>query len=431
MHSDIKTKNETKAIGVKHGETHEVRHALDELMRAFDAFKQANNERLAQIDQRLSSDVVTEEKLSRVNSALSRQQKMLDHLKLEQNRPLMAGGVMSENGEHKAAFNDYLRKGASQALDHFESKALTSSSSSGGYLVPESVMVAVSERLQYSSPMRRLASVQQVSSSNFKKVLTGSGPGVNWATSETQDGTISNPDGDFIERDFSFGRLVAKPAATQSLLDDAAVNLEQWLADEIYIGFAEKETSAFIKGKGATPPSPKGFLRETLAAQSANLANDKIGFIASGVNNNWPQSDEDKLAKLLEMVYALKASYRHHAHWLMNKTTIAAIRSWVDDSKNPLWQPPTRAGAPATLLDYPVIEIEDMPNKDSREGSSSFAFPIAFGDFARGYLIADRMDMRILRDPYSSKPNVVFYTTKTIGGGATDLAAIKLMKCVS
>ena len=422
--------HETKAFGTDANDTHEVRHALDELMRAFDAFKQANNERLAQIDRRLSVDVVNEEKIHRLNETMDTHQKMLDDFAIAQQRPELDSYVGSAEREHKAAFDSYLRKGITSSLESFESKALTTATSSGGYIVPETVMVAVSDHLAHASPLRRLASVQQVSTSSFKKVLSSEGPGVRWATSETQDGDIAGQDGSFAERAFSFGRLVATPAATQSLLDDSAIDLEKWLADEIYIGFAENETEAFIKGLGDGPPSPKGFLRETIAAQAGNLTNDKIGYIASGIRNDWPADGSDgtgKITKLLELVYALKAAYRTDASWLMNKTSIAAIRSWTDGNNNPLWQPPTQPGAPATLLDYPVVEVEVMPSKNT----ANLAYPLAFGNWKRGYLIADRMDMRILRDPYSSKPNVVFYTTKTIGGGVVDHSAIKLLKCAA
>lgn len=412
----------------------EVRQALNELMRAFEAFKHANNERLSQIDNRLSSDVVTEEKLRRLDSTINHQQKMLDNFALAQSRPELDGSTNLENREHKSAFENYMRKGSTYELDNMESKALSSATdSSGGYIVSEGVMAAVRDRLQTTSPFRKLATVQQVSTTNFKKIVSASGPGVNWASSESVDGSISNADGSFAERSVSFGRLVAMPAASQTLLSDSAIDLEQWLADEIYIGFAEKETEAFVKGgKSGSKPSPKGFLHESNAAQSSNLAADSIGYIASGVNKNFPVSDDDRLNKLLEMVYSLKAGNRVNAKWLMNKTTISEIRRWKDGSDNLLWQPPTRSGESALLLDYPVVEIEDMPSKNSTEsGSVNFAYPIAFGDWRRGYLIADRLDMRILRDPYSSKPNVVFYTTKTIGGSVVDHSAVKLMKCVS
>lgn len=414
----------------------EVRHALDELMRAFDAFKHANNERLTQIDRRLSSDVVTEEKLHRLDSVISHQQKTLDDFALAQSRPELGGTQSLERREHKAAFESYMRKGITYELDGFEGKALSTGNQTadgyGGYIVSEGVMAAVHDRLQSASPFRQFSTVQQVSTTSFKKIVSANGPGIRWASSETQDGNIANADGSFAERSLSFGRLVAMPAASQTLLGDSAIDLEQWLADEIYIGFAERETEAFVKGgKAGTSPSPKGFLRETIAAQSANLASDNIGFIASGVNKGFPASDSERHSKLLDIVYSLRAGNRINGRWLMNKTTISEVRRWKDDSDNLLWQAPTRAGETARLLDYPVVEIEDMPSKNSVEGSANFAYPMAFGDWRRGYLVADRLDMRVLRDPYSNKPNIVFYTTKTIGGGVVDHGAIKLMKCVA
>ncbi len=420
--------HEIKALGADGHDAHEVRHALNELMRAFEAFKEANNDRLAQIDRRLSADVVTEDKIHRLNETMDTHQKMLDDFAIAQQRPALDSYVGSAEREHKAAFDSYLRKGITSGLDSFESKALsTATDSAGGYVVPETVMLAVTDRLASASPFRRLATVQQVSTTSFKKVLTASGPDVRWAMSESNDGTIGNPDGSFAERAFNFGRLVATPVATQSLLDDSAIDLEKWLADEIYIGFAEKEAEAFVKGD-SSPPSPKGFLQEAIAAQGDSLTNSQIGYIPTGKSADWPLDGADgggRMAKLLEVVYALKAAYRTQASWLMNKTSIAVVRSWTDAEGNALWQPPTQLGASATLLDYPVAEVEDMPNKNT----SGLAYPLAFGNWQRGYLIADRMDMRILRDPYSSKPNVVFYTTKTLGGGVMEHSAIKLLKC--
>jgi HK97 family phage major capsid protein len=207
------------------------------------------------------------------------------------------------------------------------------------------------------------------------------------------------------------------PAATPSLLEDSVVDLDQWIAAEIETAFAEQEGDAFINGDGSS--KPQGLLNYTQVAESS-WAWDKIGYVATGIDGDWPESDPADI--LIDTVYALKAGYRQNAHWVMNRKTQAAIRKLKDGDGNYVWQPPAAPGSRAMLLGFPVVEAEDMPD------IGSDATPVAFGDFARGYLVVDRTGVRVLRDPYSAKPYVLFYTTKRVGGGVQDFDAIKLLK---
>ncbi|MDQ0317837.1 HK97 family phage major capsid protein [Amorphus orientalis] len=207
------------------------------------------------------------------------------------------------------------------------------------------------------------------------------------------------------------------PAATSTLLDDAAIDLGQWLAEEIDQAFAVQEGKAFVSGEGETEPT--GFLfYDTVAEGSWEWG--KLGYVATGADGAF--ASEDPGDALIDLVYALKAGYRQNAHFVMNRATQAAVRKMKDDDDAYLWQPPAVPGGPASLMGFPVVEAEDMPDI----GSDDMA--IAFGDFRRGYLIVDRMGVRVLRDPYSSKPYVLFYTTKRVGGGVQDFDAIKLLK---
>ena len=133
-------------------------------------------------------------------------------------------------------------------------------------------------------------------------------------------------------------------------------------------------------------------------------------------------ADPDASDVLVDAVYALKAGYRQNAYFVMNRKTQGAIRKLKDDAGNYIWSPPATADARATIMNFPVAEAEDMPDI----GADSLS--IAFGDFSRGYLIVDRLGVRVLRDPYSQKPYVLFYTTKRVGGGVQDFDAIKLIK---
>jgi HK97 family phage major capsid protein len=181
--------------------------------------------------------------------------------------------------------------------------------------------------------------------------------------------------------------------------------------------FAEQEGAAFVSGNGTT--APKGFLTEVRVAD-ASWAWTKLGYIASGADGAFASSDPAD--KLIELAYAPKQAYRANARWVMNRKTEAAIRKFKDGDDNYIWQPGADATQPAKLFGYPVTEVEDMPD------IASNAYAIAFGDFARGYLVVDRIGIRVLRDPYSAKPYVLFYTTKRVGGGVQNFEAIKLMK---
>ncbi len=207
------------------------------------------------------------------------------------------------------------------------------------------------------------------------------------------------------------------PAATASLLDDAVVDLDQWISSEVEAAFAEQEGTAFVTGNGTN--KPKGFLDYTKVAE-ASWVWGQIGYIATGVSGALPASNASDV--LIDTVYALKAGYRQNATWVMNRKVQASIRKLKDADGNYLWQPPAAPGSRAMLMGFPLVEAEDMPN------AAADATPIALSDFSRGYLVVDRTGVRVLRDPYTAKPYVLFYTTKRVGGGVQDFDAIKLLK---
>ena len=217
--------------------------------------------------------------------------------------------------------------------------------------------------------------------------------------------------------EFPSADLYASPAATQSLLDDALIDLDEWLASEVEDAFAAQETSAFVTGDGIN--KPKGFLSYDIVAE-ADHGWGEIGYVASGAVGAFaPASPTDRL---IDLVYAPKARYRPNGRFVMNRKTVSAVRKFKDSDGGYIWQPAQRPGETASLLGYPVTEIETMPD------IGADAAAIAFGDFQRGYLIVDRAGVRVLRDPYSAKPYVLFYTTKRVGGGVQNFDAIKVMK---
>ena len=207
------------------------------------------------------------------------------------------------------------------------------------------------------------------------------------------------------------------PAATSSLLEDSAVNIDEWLGQEVEQVFAAQEGTAFVSGDGSN--KPKGFLSYTNVA-NASWTWGNMGYIASGSAGAFPASNPSDV--LVDLIYAVKAGYRQNAVFVMNRKTQSAIRKFKDSTGNYLWQPPAQAGGRGSLMTFSVVEAEDMPD------IAANSLSIVFGDFNRGYLVVDRAGVTVLRDPYSAKPYVLFYTTKRVGGGVKDFDAINLLK---
>ena len=393
----------------------EIKDAFGDFLRAFEAFKESNDARLAEIEKR-GGDVVLEEKVDRINAALTEQKSLIDELTLSAARPALGETKQQPDRatrERKAHFDRYMRKGDGGA---FEMKAMSAGSNAdGGYVVPLEIASTIDRVLAKASPIRALATVQQIGGNSYRKPVTTVEAASGWvgetdSRSQTNTPTIA-------ALDFPAMELYAMPAATQTLLDDAQVDIEQWLANEVQIVFAEQEGAAFINGDGSAKPT--GFLHYTAVAD-ASWSWGNLGYIASGAAGAF--ATEDPADALINLAYAPKQGYRANGAWVMNRKTEAAIRKFKDGDDNYIWQPGVAAGQSASLLGYPVAEAEDMPD------IASNSFSIAFGDFARGYLIVDRVGINVLRDPFSAKPYVLFYTTKRVGGGVQNFEAIKLMK---
>jgi HK97 family phage major capsid protein len=392
--------------------------SFDEFMTTFSAFREENDQRLRQIETRKGADVVTSDKVDRISDALDRQKRVLDELALKHARPGLgrgeAGSIASI--ERKQAFDAYMRSGEESALRTLETKDMSyGSGPDGGYLVPQQVEAEIGRRLAAISPIRSIASVRQVSGPVLRKPFTITGPVANWAAETGAGVKTDSPVLDQLQ--FPTAELYAMPAATPSLLEDAVVDLDQWIVSEVETAFAEKESAAFVNGSGSN--QPKGFLDYTLA-EEGSAAWGQIAYVDTGVDGGFPATHPSD--KLIDLIYALKAGYRQNANWVMNRKTQAVIRKMRDADGNYLWQPPAAPGSRAMLMGFPLVEAEDMP--DIAAGET----PIAFGDFQRGYLVVDRAGVRVLRDPYSAKPFVLFYTTKRVGGGVQDFDAIKLLK---
>ncbi|MBI4923910.1 MAG: phage major capsid protein [Devosia nanyangense] len=391
----------------------DVEGMFTQFMGAFEEFKRTNDDKLAKLEKHGSTDVVTDDKIARLNAVLDNAKAAIDRANLERARPRLeasglAGGASAGADEYKDAFAAYVKRGEEKALS-------IGSGPDGGYLVPTETDSEITKLMTALSPIRAIASVRQVSTATYKKPVTITGPATGWVAE-----TAARPqtDSQTIEAlSFPTAELYAQPAATTAFLDDAAVDVGQWIADEVNAAFAQQEGTAFVTGNGTN--KPKGFLAETTIAE-ASWEWGKLGYVATGVSGALPASDASDV--LVDLVYALKAGYRQNASWVMNRKTQGLIRKLKDDGGNYLWQPAATADSKATLMGFDLVEAEDMP--DVGAGSLS----IAFGDFRRGYLVVDRQGVNVLRDPYSAKPYVLFYTTKRVGGGVQNYDAIKLLK---
>jgi HK97 family phage major capsid protein len=325
-------------------------------------------------------------------------------------RPALSG---AEAGARGAFVDGYLRRGVA-----VETKALvTAVDVDGGYAVPEEIDAAIARTLQSISPIRGIANVVTVGSSGYRKLVTTGGTPSGWVSETAARPETDTPD--FIEIAPPMGELYANPAASQTMLDDAAFDVEAWLAGEIAAEFAKAEGSAFVRGSGVD--QPRGFLSApTSAAADGVRPFGTVQFVSSGAAGGFAVVNPQD--RLIDLVQALRPPYRQGAVFVMNSSTAARLRKIKTSDGAFLWQPGIVSGQPDTLLGYPLVEAEDMP--DVAPDSLS----IAFGNFKAGYLIAERAETQILRDPFSRKPFVHFYATKRVGGQVSNSEAIKLMK---
>lgn len=374
-----------------------------EALTAFEAYKHANEARLADIEKRGKADPLLDEKLARID-------KRLEALSLKSARADLSGADDPVNAEHSGAWNRYIRSGDDSGIAGLDLKSLNSGTEDqGGYVAPPELDQLIEARLMAASPMRQIATVRQTSSGTFRKPI-GLGVEARWA-SETEARPQTPAEGLALV-EFPAGELFAQPAATQTLLEDAFSDVDAWLADEVEAAFAAQESAAFITGDGAG--KPRGLLSHTIVDEAQHEWGS-IGAIQGDF------SDANAADGLIDLIYAPKSQFRANGRFVMNRRTVSEVRKLKDADGRYLWQPGT-GGEAATLLGYGVTEIEDMP--DIGAGNAA----IAFGDFRRGYLIVDRVGTRVLRDPFSAKPFVLFYTTKRVGGGVQNFDAIKVMQ---
>lgn len=420
---------------------------IRQLNAAFEEFKAANDARLKEIEKG-TADVVSNEKVDRINGEITNLLNQIQALEARMSRPQMpaeaerdqqaAVEAMNRNlrahaqrlsrplpaemdaqsfAAYRQAFNRALRSDGRSLSSEVLNALQVGSDPDGGYLCPPEIDTMIDRIVSDLGSIRRLATVRSIGTSSLKKPVQTSGAGFGGWAGERASPTETTTPG-LTELEFTPGTMWAEPRATTEFLEDASINVEAWLADEVGLTFVEQESQAFIDGNGVT--KPRGFLSYNIVA-NASYSWGNIGYVASGGASDFATSNPSD--KLIDLVHALKRQYRGNATWVMNDATLAAIRKFKDSTGIYLWAPSGLTGGQVgVLLGYPVATDDFMP--DVGAGN----FPIAFGDFRRGYLIVDRRGTVVVRDNLTSKPYVKFYTTRRVGGGVQNFEAIKVMK---
>jgi len=400
---------------------------IGELNKAWEAFKADHTKEISDIKAGLA-DVVQTEKVDRINADITELGKQLD----EANKAISAlkvGGSGGDNdpavSDHAAAFNAWFRKG-DRAIDadlrDLEVKAAltTDKDDDGGYLVPEEMSNTIDRVVGTVSIMREMATVMQIGTDTYKKLVNQGGTGSGWVGEREERPETATPT--LRELVFNAQELYANPATTQRALDDARLDIASWLANEVSIEFAEQEGAAFVSGDGVN--KPRGILGYDTVA-NASYTWGKVGFAKTGVAAALTDGSNNGSDAMISLYYALKQQYRNGASFLMSDATMETVRKFKDGDGTYLWSPATAGGEVPTFLGKPVRTDDNM------DAVAANAFPIAFGNFQRAYLIVDRFGTRVLRDPFTNKPYVHFYTTKRVGGGIQNFEALKLLKVAS
>jgi len=334
---------------------------------------------------------------------------------VERSRPAAGPAMVAQEAARSAFAEQYLRKGLESGIE--TKKFSVGTSSEGGFAVPREIDQVIETTLKSISPIRTIANVVKVGSSAYRKLVATGGFASGWVAETAGRPETATPV--FNEIAPPMGELYANPAATQALLDDAMFDVEGWLAKEIAIEFARAEGVAFVSGSGTD--QPKGFLTYPVAATPDSARPfGTLQYVPSGAAGAFVATNPAD--RLVDLVHALRPPYRQGAAWVMNSSTLSVIRKFKDQSGAFIWQPALAADRPATLLGYPVVEAEAMPD------IAANSLSIAFGQFSSAYTIAERGETSVLRDPYSNKPYVHFYATRRVGGALVNSEALKVMR---
>lgn len=394
----------------------EIASRVHSLGNAWEQFKSVNDRRLNEIERKGAADPLTMEQLNTINTVIGNYKERLDRVETAMVRPSLGGGSVITDplqAEHKQAFCNYIRKGVEGDLPKLEAKALSvGSDPDGGYLVTSAMSDRIITIVNETSPMRKLARVETISSDSLELIEDTQEFAAGWTT---ETGTVSVTNTPQLgKKVITAYELYAQPAATTKLIDDSSVDIESWLAEKLADVFSRKENTAFISGDGSG--KPKGILSYT-----AGTSWGQIEQLSTGAGAAIIAADD-----IVELYYKLKEDYATRATFLMNRSVAQLVRLLKETTTGQyLWQPGLAAGAPDTLMGVPAMQAADMPVAAVNN------IVMAVGDFQSAYQIVDRSGIRILRDPFTNKPFVNFYSTKRVGGEVVNSEAIKLLKATA
>jgi HK97 family phage major capsid protein len=400
----------------------EIRELIEQQGKAFEEFKKSNDERLAALEKGEARSEL-EEKTDRINDELGRLSAAVDELAKKANRPGAPGAEGDEalQAEHKSAWLKWVRKGDDAGLADIEHKAMNvGTPADGGYAVPIQQDRDIMRLLTDLSPMRQVCRVMTVGTEDYRKLVNLGGTASGWVGETDARPATAGPT--LAQLKPSFGELYANPEVTQKALDDIFFNVEGELSQDISESFAVLEGKAFLSGTGTNQPVGLLTAKTSAEADSAR-AFGTVQHIATGVADNFPAKDPADI--LIDLIYSMKAGYRTGAQFMVNSMTLAAMRKWKDGDGNYIWQPAMQNGQPGSIFGYGYVTNEDMPS------AGAGAIPVVFGNFQQAYVIFDRMGIRSLRDPYTNKPFVGFYTTKRVGSMIANTQAVKFLKCAA
>jgi HK97 family phage major capsid protein len=433
-------------------ELEKVLKAQEDLGKTFHAFKEKNDERIAELEKKGTVDALLKEQVDRINTDLSEISASVDEFVKKQQRPGVGGDEKAETDlraqaaefftianksivspkdvnveeyqDYLNTFNTYLRKGDKGS--GVQNALSVGSDPEGGYFVPATMSANIVKRIFETSEMRGIASVVSIGTDALEYPLdTNEGTSGGWVAEKQTRSETNTPE-------VGTGRIpvheqYAEPKVTQKLLDDAQINIESWLVDKTVDKMVRTENAAFITGDGVG--KPRGFLdykTTALTTKDSSRVWGKLQYKATGVSGGFGGTGsptQHDVNALIDLIHAMKPQYRAGSGWVANRLTLAEARKLKDADGNYLWQMGNiQVGQPATLLGFGISEMEDMPD------IAADSYSMAFANFREGYQIVDRQGVRLLRDPFTAKPFVKFYITKRVGGDVTNFDAIKLLK---
>jgi len=390
---------------------------IEQINAAVKEMREHNDARLDKLEAR--ADPLDKEQFDKISATVTDLESALNAINAKIAAAAIGGTQKNQpvDAEYSGKFSAYFRGGdheselkAAHRPGQPRAAMTEGSQADGGYTTPVEWDRTIEGRLKLISPMRQNAQTQRISNAGFTRLFTDRAIGSGWVGETAARPATSTPQ--FTALNFQTGEIYANPAASQTLLDDSEIDIEAWLAGEVETEFERQESIAFLSGDGTN--KPYGIL--TYVTGAANAARHPWGDIKVTKSGDAALIKPDPV---IDMVYALPAAYSPNAKFYSNRTSLAALRKLKDGQGNYLWQPTYVAGQPSTLAGYPLIDMPDMPN------ASAGNFCLLFGDMARTYLIVDRIGVRVLRDPYTNKPYVSFYTTKRVGGGVQNPDAMK------